>query len=58
LNGSPWAPSQLWSKLTTSARRSCIDEIKKEESRDLARFDLDFELPDHLMPEPLVLNLA
>ena len=51
MNGSPWAPSQLRSKLTTSARRSCIDEIKKEESRDLARFDLDFDLPDHIMPE-------
>ena len=28
-----------------------IDEIKKQESRDLARFDLDFDLPDHIMPE-------
>jgi cytochrome c peroxidase len=28
-----------------------IDEIKKQESRDLARFDLDFDLPDHVMPE-------
>jgi len=58
LNGIPWAPSQLWSKLTASARRSCIDEIKKQESRALARFDRDFESPDHLMPEALVLNLA
>jgi cytochrome c peroxidase len=28
-----------------------IDEIKKQENRDLARFDLDFDLPDHVMPE-------
>lgn len=28
-----------------------IDEIKKQESRDLTRFDLDFDLPDHIMPE-------
>jgi len=28
-----------------------IDEIKKQENRDLARFDLDFDLPDHIMPE-------
>ncbi|HEU4532288.1 MAG TPA: hypothetical protein VFR59_13930 [Steroidobacteraceae bacterium] len=28
-----------------------IDEIKKQEQRDLARFDLDFDLPDHLLPE-------
>lgn len=28
-----------------------IDEIKKQEARDLARFDLDFDLPDHIMPE-------
>ena len=28
-----------------------IDEIQKQESRDLARFDLDFDLPDHIMPE-------
>ena len=28
-----------------------IDEIKKQESRDLTRFDLDFDLPDHLLPE-------
>ena len=24
-----------------------IDEIKKQEDRDLTRFDLDFDLPDH-----------
>ena len=28
-----------------------IDEINKQESRDLVRFDLDFDLPDHVMPE-------
>ncbi len=28
-----------------------IDEIKKQESRELTRFDLDFDLPDHIMPE-------
>ncbi len=28
-----------------------IDEIKRQENRDLTRFDLDFDLPDHLMPE-------
>jgi cytochrome c peroxidase len=28
-----------------------IDEVKKQENRDLTRFDLDFDLPDHLLPE-------
>ena len=28
-----------------------IDEIKKQEKRDLTRFDLDFDLPDHFLPE-------
>jgi cytochrome c peroxidase len=28
-----------------------IDEIKKQEERDLTRFDLDFDLPDHFLPE-------
>jgi cytochrome c peroxidase len=28
-----------------------IDEVKKQNSRDLTRFDLDFDLPDHLLPE-------
>jgi cytochrome c peroxidase len=28
-----------------------IDEIKKQEGRDLTRFDLDYDLPDHLLPE-------
>ncbi|MFZ1933143.1 MAG: cytochrome B6 [Thermoguttaceae bacterium] len=28
-----------------------IDKIKQQEDRDLTRFDLDFDLPDHFMPE-------
>lgn len=28
-----------------------IDEIDKQEQRDLTRFDLDFDLPDHFLPE-------
>ncbi|RJR40213.1 MAG: cytochrome B6 [Deltaproteobacteria bacterium] len=28
-----------------------IDEIKKQTGRDLSRFDLDFDLPDHFLPE-------
>jgi cytochrome c peroxidase len=28
-----------------------IEEIQKQEGRDLTRFDLDFDLPDHLLPE-------
>jgi cytochrome c peroxidase len=28
-----------------------IDEIKRQEARDLTRFDLDFDLPDHFLPE-------
>lgn len=28
-----------------------IDEIKKQEGRDLTRFDMDFDLPDHFLPE-------
>lgn len=28
-----------------------IDAIKKQDGRDLTRFDIDFQLPDHLMPE-------
>ncbi|HET6573010.1 MAG TPA: hypothetical protein VFG68_05365, partial [Fimbriiglobus sp.] len=27
-----------------------IDEINKQEQRDLTRFDLDFDLPEHLLP--------
>jgi len=28
-----------------------IEEIKKQEQRDLTRFDLGFDLPDHFLPE-------
>lgn len=28
-----------------------IDETKKQTGRDLTRFDLDFDLPDHFLPE-------
>jgi len=28
-----------------------IDEVKAQEARDLTRFDLAFDLPDHLLPE-------
>jgi cytochrome c peroxidase len=28
-----------------------IDEVKKQEGRDLTRFDLDYDLPDHVLPE-------
>ncbi len=28
-----------------------IKEVKKQEGRDLTRFDLDFDLPDHFLPE-------
>ncbi|MES2817599.1 MAG: cytochrome B6 [Pseudomonadota bacterium] len=28
-----------------------IDEIKRQEGRDLSRFDLDFDLPEHFLPE-------
>jgi cytochrome c peroxidase len=28
-----------------------IDELNKQEQRDLTRFDLDFDLPDHFLPE-------
>ena len=28
-----------------------INEINKQEGRDLTRFDLDFDLPDHFLPE-------
>jgi cytochrome c peroxidase len=31
--------------------QSTIDEVKKLEGRDLTRFDLDFDTPDHLLPE-------
>jgi len=28
-----------------------IDEIKRQEGRDLTRFDVDFDIPDHFLPE-------
>src|SRR6188768_3080692 len=28
-----------------------IDEIKKQENRDLTRFDLEFDIPEHFLPE-------
>ncbi|WP_238379016.1 cytochrome B6 [Geobacter metallireducens] len=28
-----------------------IDEVKKQTARDLTRFDLDFDIPDHFLPE-------
>ena len=28
-----------------------IEEIQKQEGRDLTRFDLEYDLPDHLLPE-------
>lgn len=31
--------------------KSHIDEIKRQEARDLTRFDLDLDLPEHLLPE-------
>ena len=36
-----------------------IDETLKQTARDLTRFDLDFDLPDHLLPElPAAVFLA
>jgi cytochrome c peroxidase len=38
-----------------------IEEIRKQESRDLRRFDVDFDLPEHLTPEfppPIFLTTA
>ena len=28
-----------------------IDKVKQQDGRDLSRFDLDFDLPDHFLPE-------
>jgi cytochrome c peroxidase len=28
-----------------------IEEVKRQEGRDLTRFDLDYDLPDHILPE-------
>jgi len=36
-----------------------IDEIKRQEGRDLTRFDVDYDIPDHFLPEfppPMYLN--
>jgi cytochrome c peroxidase len=31
--------------------KSMIDEVKKQEGRDLTRYDLDFDIPEHFLPE-------
>ncbi len=31
--------------------KEMIDEIKKQENRELTRFDLDFDIPTHFLPE-------
>jgi len=31
--------------------KSEIDEMKKQEGRDLTRFDLDYDIPEHFLPE-------
>jgi cytochrome c peroxidase len=31
--------------------QSVIDEINKQEARDLTRFDLDYDIPEHFLPE-------
>jgi cytochrome c peroxidase len=31
--------------------RQQIEEVKRQEARDLTRFDLDFDLPEHFLPE-------
>ena len=36
-----------------------IEEIKRQEGRDLTRFDVDYDIPDHFLPEfppPMYLN--
>ena len=36
-----------------------IDEMKRQEGRDLTRFDVDYDIPDHFLPEfppPMYLN--
>jgi cytochrome c peroxidase len=36
-----------------------IDEIKRQEGRDLTRFDVDYDIPEHFLPEfppPIYLN--
>src|SRR5712672_3661671 len=39
--------------------RFLIDEIKRQEGRDLTRFDVEYDIPDHFLPEfppPIYLN--
>src|ERR1700720_4682684 len=31
--------------------RFVIDEINRQEARDLTRFDVDYDIPDHFLPE-------
>jgi cytochrome c peroxidase len=31
--------------------RFAIDEINRQEARDLTRFDVDYDIPDHFLPE-------
>src|SRR5260370_654184 len=31
--------------------RFLIDEIKRQEERDLTRFDVEYDIPDHFLPE-------
>jgi cytochrome c peroxidase len=39
--------------------RFLIEETKKQTDRDLTRFDLDFDLPDHFLPEfPAAIHLT
>ncbi|HEY6529052.1 MAG TPA: hypothetical protein VIZ65_10195 [Cellvibrionaceae bacterium] len=33
--------------------KALIEEIKRQEGRDLTRFDLDLDLPEHLLPESI-----
>ena len=35
-----------------------IDQIKRQEQRDLTRFDLDYDLPDHFLPHMVELHLS
>ena len=45
------APSVSLQKAAWFFQKFHIDEIKKQEERELTRFDLDFDLPDHFLPE-------
>jgi len=31
--------------------RYLIEEIKRQEGRDLTRFDVEYDIPDHFLPE-------